>query len=258
MARKSQNQKEPTLLPERALRALSQQLVELQNLKNRPFQEAESERDEWEHLTENIIEATFGNPSSQLSRFYSARNSGIYLMGGISNIQKQKNYNEEIQDLESLLKALVSALRLQLPEEETKGVYEPGEEYNFYRDLTSIIQAATRDILFVDAYLDEDLFNLYVSKIPSTLNVRILTNNVRPNVNTVARMFAKKQQIQLRSSSDIHDRHIFIDQRGWAFGQSIKDAATKKPTYMIELNGPALKATKDIHDQIWAAATSII
>ena len=60
MVRRSQNQREPDLSPERALRALSQQLEKLQSLKNRNFHEAESEKTEWEYLTYDIIEDTFG------------------------------------------------------------------------------------------------------------------------------------------------------------------------------------------------------
>jgi hypothetical protein len=39
MPRKSQNQRNPSLSPEKALRALSQQLEKLQSLKNRNFGE---------------------------------------------------------------------------------------------------------------------------------------------------------------------------------------------------------------------------
>ena len=52
----------------------------------------------------------------------------------------------------------------------------------------------------------------------------------------------------------MHDRVLFVDQRGWVIGQSIKDAAAKKPTYLIELNEPSLTADGEIHNRIWAAA----
>ena len=44
-------------------------------------------------------------------------------------------------------------------------------------------------------------------------------------------------------------------------GQSaspFKDAAGKKPTYLIELSEPLLNAARDIHNRIWAAATVVI
>ncbi len=137
-------------------------------------------------------------------------------------------------------------------------MYEPGEEYAFYRDLSSLVVAATQDILIVDAYLDEKVFNLYVEKVPAIASVRILSNKIGANVKTVARMYAQNRPLQLRSSADIHDRAVFLDQRGWVTGQSIKDAARKKPTYLIELNEPLLNAARDVYNRIWEAATTVI
>ena len=51
---------------------------------------------------------------------------------------------------------------------------------------------------------------------------------------------------------------VFLDQRGWVIGQSIKDAAKTKPTYLIELNEPSLTASRDAHEKIWKDAKSII
>jgi hypothetical protein len=231
--RKAAVQKEPTLAPDR-------------------------EETEWRHLTESIIEAAFGDPSSALSKFHMARAAGRQNVMGVSPQQRQINFELRIREEEALLRSLVSTLRLQLPEEEIKGVYEAGEEYAFYRDLSSLIETATQDILFVDAYLDEEVFNLYVSKVSAGTTVRILSNKVGPNVQTVAGKYAKTRPLQLRSSADIHDRVVFLDQRGWVIGQSIKDATQKKPTYMIELNEPLLTPSRDAYNRIWTAATVII
>lgn len=163
---------------------------------------------------------------------------------GISLQQQQRNFDLQVQECEVLLQALTGALRLHLPVEEIQGVYEPGDEYAFYRDLSSLIQGATQEVFIVDAYLDEQVFNLYLSKVPNGVPVRILSNKIGTNVETVARMYGKNRPLKLRASADIHDRAIFLDQRGWVTGQSIKDAARKKPTYMIELNEPLLTASR--------------
>ncbi len=258
MARKAVIQKPPTLAPDRGLRALTQQLERLQNLKNRNYKEADAEETEWAHLTQNIIEAAFGDPSSSLDKFYSASHAGTHLIGGMRPDEYQTNFESRVKEWDALLRALISTLRLQLPEEEIKGAYEPGDEYGFYRDLSSIVATATKEIFIIDAYLDENVFNLYVDKVPAAATVRILSNKIGSNVQTVAAMYSKNRPLELRSSASAHDRVIFIDQRGWVVGQSIKDAARKKPTYMIELEQPALDALRDVHNRIWAAATVVI
>ena len=90
------------------------------------------------------------------------------------------------------------------------------------------------------------------------MRVRILSNKIGANVETVARMYAKNRRLELRSSANLHDRAVFLDLRGWVVGQSIKDAAKKKPTYMIELDEPCLTASRDAYGRIWSAATVVI
>ena len=258
MTRKTEAQNEPTMPPERSLRALMQQLDELQKLKNRNYEEADAEETEWVHLTQNIIEAAFGKPSTNLTKFYAASHAGSHYIGGMSPQLHQSNFESRIKEFEALLRALIRALQLQLPEEEIKGAYDPGDEYAFYRDLSSIVAGATKDIFIVDAYVDEKVFNLYVDKVPANATVRVLSNKIGANVETVAKMYAKSRPLELRSSADAHDRMIFIDQRGWVIGQSIKDAARKKPTYLVELNGLAVGALRDAHNRIWVAATVVV
>ena len=257
-SRKAAVEKPPTLGPERALKALTQQLDSLQKLKNRNYDEANSDEMEWTHLTHQIIEAAFGEPSSALRGFFMAKSAGVHNIMGISAGQRQINFQERIKQYEALLRGLISTLRLQLPEEEIKGVYAPGEEYDFYRDLSSLIQTATGEVFIVDAYLDEQVFNLYVGKVPPKVTVRILSNKIGSNVATVAGMYAKSRPLALRLSSDIHDRAVFVDQHGWVIGQSLKDAARKKPTFIIELDEPSLTQLRDAHNRIWAAAKVVI
>jgi hypothetical protein len=258
MARMTVSQKPPTVAPDRALRALTQQLDSLQKLKNRNYQEVEAEETEWTHLTQSIIEAACGDPSSGLDRFHMAAHAGVHIMGRTSPQEHQNNFESRVREYDALLRSMISVFRLQLPEEEIKGVYEPGEQYAFYRDLTSLVATVTTEIFIVDAYLDEQIFNLYVDKVPASATVRILSNKIGANVETVAKMCVKSRPLELRSSADVHDRAVFLDQRGWVTGQSIKDAARKKPTYLIELGEPLLSAARDIHNRIWATATVVI
>ena len=260
MPRKAIVQSQMPIAPDRALKALTQQLEGLQKLKGRNYAEAKAEETQWEHLTESIVAGAFGNPSLSLNKFYRARSAGITGMqlGSITPQRRQANFESRVQEHEAVLQSLINTLRLQLPEEEIKGVYQPGEQYAFYRDLSSLIATATQDILIVDAYLDEQVFNLYVDKVTANVTVRILSRKIGINVETVARMYARNRPLELCSSADIHDRMLFIDQRGWISGQSFKDAAGKKPTYLIELSEPLLNAARDIYNRIWATATVVI
>jgi len=247
----------PPFEPGRALAAFKRQQAALDALRGRGFREAAADEQAWQNLTQSLIERTFGNPSSNLSHFFSARSAGYYNLMGIDDHQRQQNFEERLSANESLFKSIIAELELELPEEGVKGAYAPGDEYAVYRDLSSIISPARSRVLIVDAYIDEDLFNLYVSKV-QLARVDILTNRVGANVETVAAMYATSHAISLRKSNTFHDRLVFVDDRGWVIGQSVKDAAVKKPTYMIELDEPALTMLRDLHESIFQAATNIV
>jgi len=65
--------------------------------------------------------------------------------------------------------------------------------------------------------------------------VRIVSNKIGSTTETEARMYAKNEPLEMPSSADLHDRTVFIDQRGWIIGQSTKDAARRKPTLWLNL-----------------------
>jgi hypothetical protein len=258
--KKPARQQEATLPPARALAALRKQLDELQKLKGRSHEEAHDDETKWIHFTEQIIETAFGKPSTMLEKFTDAKYAGsnsFYAAGGLLP-DYQSNYVERGKAFEGVLNAAMESLKLQLPEEEIQGAYQPGDEYAFYCDLSSIVKAAQQDIFIVDAYLDRDLFQLYVNRVSNIVKVRILSNKISTDVQIVARLCANGRPLEMRATAAIHDRHVFIDQRGWVIGQSIKDAARKKPTYLVELEQPALGATKAAYESLWQTATVII
>ena len=67
-----------------------------------------------------------------------------------------------------------------------------------------------------------------------------------------------KMNLESRRSDRIHDRVIFLDERScWVLGQSIKDAAESKVTYLAPLDGETTQLKRDFYEQIWADARPI-
>jgi hypothetical protein len=247
---------------------LGQQLDAFEKLKNCKYPEAQQKEENWRQLTRGIFAAAFGEGSEavlDLARAAVAREV-LSPMQEILESQSsifpvsltQRNFGVRLKAYEGVLRTQISLLRLQLPEEDIKGVYEPGQDYDFYRDLSSFFAATVQEIFIIDAYLAEDFFNLYVSKVDGTATVRILSKKIGINVETVAKKYASSRPLELRTTADVHDRMVFFDQRGWVTGQSIKDAARKKPTYLVELGEPLLTVARNIYNQIWATAAVVI
>lgn len=137
-------------------------------------------------------------------------------------------------------------------------VYPAGDDDLVYRDLAGELVKAKSAVMIVDGYLDEHIFNLYLKKIPPAAKIRVLSRSLGTDLEHVAKKFGAGRQIEVRTTRHVHDRHLFIDGRGWVIGQSIKDAARDNPTYIIELSEDSVGAFKDAQEAIWSGATAVI
>lgn len=245
----------PTLPSGEAYKALKQQLEILQQLKGRRCDEAEYDEKEWVQVTRSIFEDAFGDPSSTLSSFNRAESAGEYYIGGGSRGLDQRNFETRLQSMETCVKATLKQLELRMPKPEIKGAYAPGEEYEVYKDIQTILSKAKGAILIVDPYLNKEIFELYVHGIDRSVQIRILTDNLPNDALTIATKYAAGGNLHLRSTKAIHDRVIFVDAGVWMVGQSIKDAAKQKPTYIIEHDASLMLP---LYEDIWSKATTLI
>jgi hypothetical protein len=158
--------------------------------------------------------------------------------------------------LSSVVKSSIAELEMMFPEAEIAGAYVAGDEYRFYRDLKTIVAFASKELFVIDNFLDTQIFDVYMENVGSSVAVRVLTQKVPDTLKFVAEKFAQRGGFELRSSNRVHDRVVFADARCWVIGQSIKDAATKKPTYIVEF--AAANTMRDIYEQIWASSTSVV
>ena len=136
-------------------------------------------------------------------------------------------------------------------------VYPKGHIYDFYKDVREITKDAQSEVFVIDAYVDEELLNLYLEKITSDVKIKILTNKPQGNFVQVAQKFKAKPQVyfEVRVTKDCHDRLFFIDNQCWVMGQSIKDAG-RKPTYLVKIEGHDL--FRSVFDDLWKNASPLI
>ena len=248
----------PDLSPEKAYSLLSTQLEALQELKRLGYRAGEAKEDEWRHFTTKIIIRAFGSDSLNKSSFSRAASAGEYYItpyGGENPALDQRNFEARLRAYEGALNSSLAELRIDIPEPEIKGVFAPGEEYEFYVAVKTILGFAGKEVFVIDPYLSVEMFDVYAAAISRSITFRLLGANVPSAVLTIAQKYASGGNLQFRSSSSIHDRVLFSDDRVWLCGQSLKDAAKKKPTYIVEHDGPLMKP---IYESIWAISPTLI
>jgi hypothetical protein len=115
MARRSIPAKGPDWSPEKTLPLLQEQLRQLQAFKGKVFSQVERAEDEWEQFTRSVIIHGFGEESQNISNHYMARSAGIHNMMGISDQQRQLNFQDRISQYEATLNSSIRELEAMLP-----------------------------------------------------------------------------------------------------------------------------------------------
>lgn len=250
----------PDFSTEKAHSVLSAQLAKLQELNTKDYRQGGgAAEDEWFDLTAKLVMRSFGSGSLNYSNFRRCRSAGEYYSqpfgGGEDYALAQRNFKTRLQAYEGALRSCLAELELDLPEAAIKGVYQPGEEYEFYRDIKACLAFAKKDVLVIDPYLNTEIFDVYANAIPRTVSFRLLSANIPADVKILAQKYATGGNLALRTSASIHDRVLFADDRVWVSGQSLKDAAKKKPTYIVEHDEPLMRS---LYESIWQSASVII
>jgi len=250
----------PDLPSERAYAVLKDRLEKLQKFKGRDHPQVKAEEDEWYALTSKLVMRSFGGESPNDRNFRRSRLAGQrYIVPGgygLDDSLKQQGFEARLKAYEAALRSCISELELDLPDTGIKGVYEQGQEYEFYADVKSCLESAQQEIFIVEPYPSTELFDVYAQAIPRTVKFRLLAApNIPADVKTLAQKYAAGRNFALRTTNAIHDRVVFADKRVWVTGQSMKDAAKKKPTYIIEFDEPLMR---NIYEGVWQAATVVI
>jgi hypothetical protein len=192
---------EPDISPERARSILSAQLEKLQAFKTQNYQAAEAGEEEFYQLTQKLVMRSFGSESSNYRNFSHARSAGSYQRipygGGVNHRLNQSNFLARITAYENALKSSLAELTLDLPEDDIKGVYQPGEEWEFYSDIKDIVGLTHTELFVIDPYLSAEIFDTYAASIPRIVRFRLLSNNVPPNVHTLALKYAAGGNFEL-------------------------------------------------------------
>ncbi len=110
-------------------------------------------------------------------------------------------------NMQGILRTAIAKLEAELGSRQEK-VYGPGDAFELYRDLSQLVSAAKREVFVADPYADEEVFELYLTKVSPGVGVRLLTKPPSSALSAVAAKFAARPGVKFeaRSTTAIHDR----------------------------------------------------
>lgn len=122
--------------------------------------------------------------------------------------------------------------------------FAAGKTLDVYKRLSQTFDRAQKRFRIVDPYLDDVIVIDYLHGLRNTVDVELMTSDKDAKCFDRLKVAARRliQQngtsLSIRKSSELHDRVIFLDDLNECIvmGSSIKDAATRKPTYLAALD----------------------
>lgn len=171
------------------------------------------------------------------------------------------NWKPSVNSIQGQVLDAIEELKLELEldgRSEFGSAYAPGDVYRFFADLKNIVNGAKSGLMVIDPFFDGTAFDAYLSAVPSGIAVRVLADRYAGDVATYVTKHRAQynSSVELRSSKELHDRLVLVDDdAAWIMGGSIKDAG-KKATYLIPLASSIAATKKVIYADIWSRATT--
>ena len=136
-------------------------------------------------------------------------------------------------------------------------VVDQGRVFDYFDEIRKVVELATRDVFFIDPYLDAEFVAKYLGHVTDGVTIRLLTKRKLETLPPAVKTFAKQhgKPISVRSTEGIHDRYVFVDcESCYQSGASFKDGAKKAPTTLTQVTD-AFEAMLTTYESMWDTAT---
>ena len=135
-----------------------------------------------------------------------------------------------------------------------------GAVFDYFDEVRKIIETASVDLFFVDAYMGAEFVSRYLPHVKSGVRIRLLTKKMVAQLVPALQTFRPQHGASLEArtcGSDIHDRWVFVDNSScYQSGASFKDGAVKSPTTLTQLQD-MFAVVHQQYESIWAASAAI-
>jgi hypothetical protein len=133
-----------------------------------------------------------------------------------------------------------------------------GEVYTAHRTIMKIMSQGQSEILVIDPYVDEDLLDMFAGLDPA-VKIRVLTEHLKGNFKLAFRkLHQQRGGIEVRCSSQFHDRFIVVDSRAcYQLGGSINHAGAKATVIGTKSDAIRDRIVAEA-ETAWLSATTVV
>jgi hypothetical protein len=86
-----------------------------------------------------------------------------------------------------------------------------GEVYTAFRAILRILQQARSNVIIIDRYMDEQVFD-HIAELDASLHAQLITENINGSFKTAdTKLVQQRGNVEARTVSSFHDRFIILD-----------------------------------------------
>lgn len=184
---------------------------------------------------------------------------------GIANMAYEKRINAA-HEITAMVYRAFAVAEMKAPAGVSGAFIPVGNSFDVFSALSKLLQAATKDVLIVDPYMDETALTEFGIAVPEGIALRLLSDQSSQKLTLapaakkwVAQHGANRPlAVRLALPMTLHDRAIFIDQTtAWTLTQSLKDFAKRSPGEIVRADDTAtLKIAA--YESIWNSASVVV
>lgn len=165
------------------------------------------------------------NASIQIMQAFVAMRS--FLLKNASIFQRLDQVELKQLQTDEKLNQLFKALEAGKPEP-TQGIFFDGQIFDAYAFISSIIKKATKEIILIDNYIDENTLT-HIAKKANTVKVTLYTKTISKQLTLdLEKVNEQYGGFEIHLFSKSHDRFLIIDRNTvYHIGASLKDLGKK-------------------------------
>ena len=174
--------------------------------------------------------------------------------------------NQAVQTITAILYRALATAELGAPAA-AQGAFVPaGNAFDALAAFSKVLSTPTKDLLFIDPYMDEKVLLDFAPLAPEHITVRLLADqqyhkpSLRPAVHRWIAQYGQSRPIEARlvPARALHDRLLIVDgTAAWVLTQSMNAFATRSPASIVRADAETATLKVAAYEAMWATAVAL-
>ncbi len=181
---------------------------------------------------------------------------------GLSGVLREHKAHEIV----TILHRALARAELNAPAAARGAFIGVGAEFDALQAMGKVLREATKNLLFIDAYMDEKVLTDFAPLAPEGVVIWVFGDSssskvasLRPAAERWVKQYGATRPLEVRLSAPraLHDRLVVVDAgtRVWNLSQSLNHFVARSPASIVRFDADVAAMKRDHYLSLWGGAT---